>query len=96
MGTKFQITDDVFHFAIVLTEKHIWIILWLTFKYACIVHKTLLKSLQEHYQTVFSRFLVTTTFVPAENTRDSEFPGHIPLDHEADTLPLHHRAPIHV
>jgi hypothetical protein len=33
-----------------------------------IVHKTLLKSLQKHYQTIFSRFLATTTFVPAENT----------------------------
>jgi hypothetical protein len=47
-------------------------------KYAYIVHKTLLKAFQEHYQMVFSRFLATTTFVPAENTRHSEFPGHIP------------------
>jgi hypothetical protein len=44
-----------------------------------IVHKTLLKSLHKHYQTVFSRFLATTTFVPAENTRHSEFPRYILL-----------------
>jgi hypothetical protein len=31
-----------------------------------IVHKTLLKSLQKHCQTVFSGFLSTTIFVPAE------------------------------
>jgi hypothetical protein len=33
-----------------------------------ILHKTLLKSLQKHRQMVFSRFLATTIFVPAENT----------------------------
>jgi hypothetical protein len=38
-------------------------------------HKTLLKSLQKHCQMVFSRFLATTLFIPAE--KHSEFPGHI-------------------
>jgi hypothetical protein len=33
-------------------------------------------DLQKYYQVVFSRFLATTTFVPAENTQHSEFPGH--------------------
>jgi hypothetical protein len=37
-----------------------------------IVHKTLLKSLQKHCQTVFSRFLSMTIFILAENTRHSE------------------------
>jgi hypothetical protein len=35
----------------------------------------MLKSLQKHCQTVFSRFLAATIFVPAENTRHSEFPA---------------------
>jgi hypothetical protein len=30
-------------------------------------------------QTVFSRFLLTTIFVPAENIQHSGFPGHIPF-----------------
>jgi hypothetical protein len=50
--------------------------LWLCSK-AFIVHKTLLKSLQEHCQMVFSSFWVTAIFIPAENTWHSEFPGHI-------------------
>jgi hypothetical protein len=29
---------------------------------------------------VFSKFFATTIFIPAENTRHSEFPGHIPGD----------------
>jgi hypothetical protein len=40
--------------------------------------KTLLKSLQKHCQTVFSRFLSMTIFIPAENTRQSEKPGQNP------------------
>jgi hypothetical protein len=44
-----------------------------------IVHKTLLKSLQKHCQTVFSRFLLITIFIPAENTRHSEKPGQNPV-----------------
>jgi hypothetical protein len=35
-----------------------------------IVHKTLLKSPQKHCQTVFSRFLSMTIFIPAENTEN--------------------------
>jgi hypothetical protein len=31
--------------------------------------KTLLKSLQKHCQTVFSRFLSMTIFIPAEDTQ---------------------------
>jgi hypothetical protein len=42
------------------------------------VHKTLLKSLQEHCQMVFSRFLSMTIFIPAENTRHSQKPGQNP------------------
>jgi hypothetical protein len=41
--------------------------------------KTLLKSLQKHCQTVFSRFLSMTIFIPAENTRHSEKPGQNPV-----------------
>jgi hypothetical protein len=48
-------------------------IIWLQM-HMHIIHK----SLQKHSQTVFSRFLAATTFVPAKNTRHSEFPGHIP------------------
>jgi hypothetical protein len=48
-----------------------------TLKYAYIVHKTLLKSLQKPCQTVFSRFL-STIFILAENTRHSEKPGQNP------------------
>jgi hypothetical protein len=44
-----------------------------------IVHKTLSKSLQKHCQTVFSRFLSMTIFIPAENTHHSEKPGQNPL-----------------
>jgi hypothetical protein len=47
-----------------------------------IVHKTFVKKVQKHYQTVFSQFWATTTLaclVPAENTRHSEFPAHIPV-----------------
>jgi hypothetical protein len=36
--------------------------------------KTLLKSLQKHCQTVFSRFLSMNIFIPAENTRHSTYP----------------------
>jgi hypothetical protein len=42
-------------------------------------HKTFLNSLQKHCQMVFSRFMATTIVIPAENTRHSEFPGHIPV-----------------
>jgi hypothetical protein len=42
------------------------------------VHKTLLRSLQKHCQMVFSRFLSTTIFIPAENTRHSEKPEQNP------------------
>jgi hypothetical protein len=40
--------------------------------------KPLLKSLQKQCQTVFSRFLSMTIFIPAENTRHSEKPGQNP------------------
>jgi hypothetical protein len=39
------------------------------------VHETLLKSLQKYCQMVFSRFLATTIFVPAENTDTLNFLG---------------------
>jgi hypothetical protein len=41
-------------------------------KYA---YKALLRSLQKHCQMVFSRFVSTTIFIPAENTLHSEKPG---------------------
>jgi hypothetical protein len=42
--------------------------------------KTLLKSLQKHCQTVFSRFLSMVIFIPAENIQHSEKPGQNPVD----------------
>jgi hypothetical protein len=43
-----------------------------------IVPKTLLKSLQKHCQTVFSRFLSMTIFIPAEDAPRSEKSGQNP------------------
>jgi hypothetical protein len=43
-----------------------------------VITSVLLKSLQKHCQTVFSRFLSMTIFIPAENTRHSEKPGQNP------------------
>jgi hypothetical protein len=40
----------------------------------------LLKSLQKYCQTVFSRFLSMTIFIPAENTRHAEKPGQNSVD----------------
>jgi hypothetical protein len=40
--------------------------------------KTLLKSLQKHCQTVFSKILSITVFFPAENTWHSEKPWQRP------------------
>jgi hypothetical protein len=63
------------------------------YMYTC-SSKTLLKSLQKHCQTVFSKFLSRTIFIPAENTRHSEKPGQNPAQCSCtyiqviDTVPL--------
>jgi hypothetical protein len=49
-----------------LTEKKEKCFFFLNDLMNIIVHKTLLKTLQKHCQTVFSRFLSMTIFIPAE------------------------------